>query len=117
MKKAEKVKDKQGDTPRIMIYLNQKLINRIILTCVLVFILVLPVTNKAVNAQTTPNYFVTVNPTTPDSQIYTTVGRNWTVSFEALWSYGDDSGNLIENAIVTIQVNNSRSEVINTLIS
>lgn len=99
-----------------MIHLNQKLINRIILTCVLVFILVLPVTNNAVNAQTAPNYFVTVNPTTPDSQIYTTVGKNWTLSFEALWSYGDGSGNQIENAKVTIQVNNSRSEVINTLL-
>jgi len=104
------------DTHRIMINLNQKLYNRIILTCVLVFILVLPITNKVVNAQTTPNYFVTVNPTTPDSQIYTTVGSNWTVSFEAIWSYGDDSGTTINNAIVTMQVNDSKNEVINTLL-
>ena len=47
--------------------------------------------------------------------MYTTVGRNWTVSFEALWSYGDNSGAAIKNAIVTVQVNNSKNDIINTL--
>lgn len=97
-----------------MIYLDWKMFSRIVPACVLLLMLVLPAV-KAVNAQATPNYFVTVNPTTPDSPMYTTVGRNWTVSFEALWSYGDDSGTAIANAIVTVQVNNSKSEVIDTL--
>jgi len=99
-----------------MIHLNQKLISRIVLPFILLLMLLLPVTIKPAIAQTTPNYYVTVNPTTPDSPIYTTVGRNWTVSFEALWSYGDDSGTPIENAIVTVQVNNSKSEVIDSLL-
>jgi hypothetical protein len=64
--------------------------------------LVLPAV-KAVDAQTASNYFVTVNPTTADSQMYTTVGRNWTVSFEALWNYGDDSGNLIFTLFMLIR--------------
>lgn len=76
---------------------------------------VLSVTIEPAVAQTTSNYFVTVNPTTPDSQFYTTVGSNWTISFEALWSYGDDSGTAIENATVTIQVNNTQDIVVNTL--
>jgi hypothetical protein len=97
-----------------MISLGHKLFSRVVLTSILVLMLVLPAI-KAVNAQTTPNYFVTVNPTTPDSQMYTTVGRNWTVSFEALWSYGDDSGTAIENATVTVQVYNSKTKVIDTL--
>lgn len=99
-----------------MMHLNQRLISRIVLIGILLLILVLPFVVKTAIAQTTPNYFVTVNPTTPDSPMYTTVGRNWTVSFESLWSYGDNFGTAIENAIVTVQVNNSKSEVINTLL-
>jgi hypothetical protein len=97
-----------------MISLDHKLFSRVVLTSILVLMLALPAI-KAVNAQTTTNYFVTVNPTTPDSQMYTTVGRNWTVSFEALWSYGDDSGTAIVNATVTVQVYNSKTEVVDTL--
>ena len=77
--------------------------------------LLFPVDVKPHNAQTTSNYFVTVNPTTPDSPMYTTVGRNWTVSFEALWSYGENSGVAIKNAVVTVQVNNSKNDIVNTL--
>lgn len=77
---------------------------------------VLFVTIEPAVAQKTPYYFVTVNPATPDSPIYTTIGSNWTLSFEALWSYGDASGTPIENATVTIQVNNTKNEVVNTLL-
>jgi hypothetical protein len=79
--------------------------------------LVTPIFLETSTAQTQSNYYVTVNPTTSNSPIYTTVGRNWTISFEALWSYGDNSGQAIENATVTIQVKNSKNEVINTLLS
>jgi hypothetical protein len=79
--------------------------------------LVTPIFLETSSAQTQSDYYVTVNPTTSNSPIYTTVGRNWTISFEALWSYGDNSGQAIENATVTIQVKNSKNEVINTLLS
>ena len=97
-----------------MMHLNRGRISRIVFKCIFLLMIVLPVATKTVSAQTAPN-FVTVYPTTPDSQIYTTVGKNWTVSFEALWSYGDNSGTEITNATVTVQVNNSKSEVVNTL--
>jgi hypothetical protein len=98
-----------------MLHLNQKLFSRFALTGVLVFMLVLPIVAKVTIAQTTNNYFVTVNPTKPESLMYTIVGRNWTISFEALWSYGDNSGEAIKNATVTIQVSNSKNDIINTL--
>ncbi|PVX25470.1 MAG: hypothetical protein CW691_04620, partial [Candidatus Bathyarchaeum sp.] len=98
-----------------MMHLRQKLFSRIVFTCIFLFILVFPVTFKPVTAQTEPNYFVTVTPTTPDSPMYTAVGKNWTVSFEALWTYGDNSGTAIENATVFVQVNNSKSETIDTV--
>lgn len=98
-----------------MINLKLKLISRISLISILLLLLILPLTVKTANAQTAPNYFVTVNPTTPDSQMYTTIGRNWTVSFEALWSYGENSGTAIKNATITVQVNNSKNEIVNTL--
>jgi hypothetical protein len=78
--------------------------------------MVLPIFVETATAQTAFNYYVTVNPTTPNSTIYTTVGRNWTISFEALWSYGDNSGQTIKNATVTIQVTNSKIEAVNTLL-
>lgn len=97
-----------------VISLDRKLSSRIVLTGVLLIILVFPAV-KAVDAQAVSDYFVTVNPTTADSPMYTTVGKNWTVSFEALWSYGDGSGTTIENATVTVQVLNSKTVVIDTL--
>ncbi len=66
-------------------------------------------------AQTPSNYYVTVNPTTPDSPMYTSIGNNWTLSFEAIWSYGNNSGQSIKNAVVTIQVSDSKNFVVNSL--
>jgi hypothetical protein len=96
---------------------NRRLISRIVfIGLFLLCALVLPILVETATAQTPSNYYVTVNPTTQNSPMYTTVGRNWTVSFEALWSYGDNSGQAIKNATVTVQVNNSKIEVINTLL-
>ena len=66
-------------------------------------------------AQTPSNYYVTVNPTTPDSPMYTSIGNNWTLSFEAIWSHGNNSGQSIKNAVVTIQVSDSKNFVVNSL--
>ena len=100
-----------------MTHLTKKISSPIVSKCILLLIIVVISFNiKATFAQITPNYYVTVNPITQDSLIYTTVGRNWTLSFEAFWSYGAESGKPIENAMVTIQVNNSRNEVIDTIL-
>ena len=77
--------------------------------------MILPILVDNVSAEAQANYYVTVKPTTPDSPMYTTVNRNWTLSFEALWSYNTDSGNAISNASTTIQVSNRANKIIDTL--
>ncbi|MCW4018304.1 MAG: hypothetical protein NWF00_06460 [Candidatus Bathyarchaeota archaeon] len=59
--------------------------------------------------------WVAVSPTMPDSPFYTHVDSKWTFLFKAEWSYGDNTGQAIENAIVTIQVANSKNETIDSL--
>ncbi len=75
----------------------------------------LPFLGGTVVAQNPSNNYVTVNPTTSNSPMYTPVGSNWNVSFQALWSYGDNSGQPISNATVTVQVSGSKSGAITTL--
>ena len=78
--------------------------------------LILPLFINNVSAQTEPNYYVTVKPAAiSDALIYTSIGRNATVSFAALWTYGSNEGQNIPNATVTIQVSNSKDQVIDTL--
>ncbi|MGD0644690.1 MAG: hypothetical protein ABSA75_07280 [Candidatus Bathyarchaeia archaeon] len=84
------------------------------LVTLLLFVSVFPFFNVKVSGQTTASYWVTVNPTT-DSVMYTTVGHNWTLAFQAVWSYGNNSGQPISNATVTMQVSGSKGEAINTL--
>jgi hypothetical protein len=74
-----------------------------------------PISVQAANGETASNYWVTVNPTTPSSPMYAPVGQNWTVSFEALWNYGVDSGQAIRNATVTVKVTTATDMVVNTL--
>ena len=78
-------------------------------------LLILPLFANSVTAQVEPNYYVTVKPTTPDSLMYTTVGHNWTISFEASWSYGADSGKPIKNATAIIEVKNSAKKIVEEL--
>ena len=66
-------------------------------------------------AQTQQNSFITVNPTTPDSPIYTNLGRNQTISFAANWTYGADIGKPLQNATATIQVKGSQNETLEQL--
>ncbi len=86
----------------------------VVLLTLLLFVSVLPFFIENARGQTTANYWVTVNPTT-DSVMYTTVGRNWTLAFQAMWSYGDNSGQLISSATVTMQVSGEKSGAIATL--
>jgi hypothetical protein len=36
--------------------------------------------------------------------MYTTIGRNWTISFQALWTFDNETGQVIDNATVRINV-------------
>ena len=87
---------------------------RIVLLTLLLFATVLPVFVAKADAQSSENYWVTVRPNT-DTQMYTTVDRNWTLSFEASWSYGSSSGQPISNATVTIEVSGAKEGTITHL--
>ena len=75
--------------------------------------LILPVFAGSVTAQSETNYYVTVKPTTPNSQMYTTVGHNWTLTFSANWTYGENFGTPVENATAYIEVKNSENNLSN----
>lgn len=66
-------------------------------------------------AQTQQNNYITINPTTPDSPMYTSLGRNSTISFAANWTYGADIGKPVQNATATIQVKTSQNETLEQL--
>jgi hypothetical protein len=78
-------------------------LSQFVLLTLLLLIAISPVLLPKSDAQTNQNYWVTVKPT-GDRQMYTTVGRNWTLSFEAVWSYGNSAGQPISNAVVTVKV-------------
>lgn len=86
-----------------------------ILIAIISFTLILPVLVSTVNAQPQQNVYVTVNPTTSDTTFYTRVNHNFTFSFQALWSYGDDAGKPVQNAIVKMEILNQQNQVIGSL--
>jgi len=97
-----------------MTSLRQKHVSRIVFVSVLLISLVFPLV--AVGAQVESHYSVSVSSKMPDSVLYTTVGKNWTFCYEAQHSYGEDAGAVIDNATVTFQVNNTLSEVVDTVL-
>ncbi len=96
-------------------YRSKKFSVRVAIVCLLVLAAISQVFLWTAKAETAPNYWVTVNPTTAYSLMYTTVGRNWTISFEALWTYGNEAEQPISNATVTIQVTSLNGTVIDNL--
>ena len=87
---------------------------QIILLALMLLAVATPLFIGKAYSQTSGNYWVTVKPT-GDSQFYTTIGRNWTLSFEAAWSYGSDSGQLISDAVVTMQVSGAKEGSLGSL--
>ncbi|HLN90113.1 MAG TPA: hypothetical protein VK253_08610 [Candidatus Binatia bacterium] len=85
------------------------------LALIAVFLL-LPLFMNNVSAQTQSNYYVTIKPATiPNALTYTSIDRNATLSFVAIWTYGSNEGQKILNATATIQVTNSKNKVIETV--
>lgn len=88
----------------------------LLLVALIGIFLVLPLFINNVSAQTEPNYYVTVKPEIlPNALVYTSIGRNVTLSFAAIWTYGLNNGQNIPNATAIIQVSNSKEKVIETL--
>lgn len=79
-------------------------------------LLVLPLFANGVSAQTQPNYYVTVKPALISNAVtYTSVDKNATLSFQALWTYGPDETKNIQNATVRIQISNPDGKVVDML--
>lgn len=71
----------------------------------LLLVLCLSASVEAISAQTaTSQYWVSVNPATSSLIVYGNVEKNWTIPFQAVWSYGENAGNVVENATVTVEV-------------
>jgi hypothetical protein len=70
----------------------------------LLLMLCLSASVEAISAQTTSQYWVSVNPATSSTIVYGDIEKNWTIPFQAVWSYGENSGNVVENAAVTVEV-------------
>jgi hypothetical protein len=73
--------------------------------------------NKPIVAQApvARDFWVTINPTEPNSTFYTSAGRNWTLNFAANWTYGDNTGQPVPNATVTVTVSSARSAASQTI--
>jgi hypothetical protein len=84
---------------------------RIALMSVMLLVLCFSASVETISAQTTQSW-VTVSPVTSSSIVYGNVEQNWTIPFQALWSYGENSGQVLENATVTIEVKTMDNESI-----
>jgi len=70
---------------------------------------------KTANAEPTSYYRVTVNPVAPGLVVHSIVDLNWSVSFQATWTYGDNSGQRIENATLFIEVRTENDTLVENL--
>ncbi|MCW4010546.1 MAG: hypothetical protein NWF05_08000 [Candidatus Bathyarchaeota archaeon] len=93
----------------------KKTVSRVAVGCLLILLVLAPTFLLTAKAETADNYWVTVKPTTEDTVLYAPAGRNWTLSFEAQWTYGNQAGQLISNATATIEVTSENGTRVATL--
>ncbi len=93
----------------------QALISSIAILFIFPLVTGFPFLVGSVVAQNPSNYYVTVSSTTSNFLMYTPVGSDWNVSFQALWSYGGNLGQHISNATVTVQVSGSKNGALTAL--
>ncbi|MCL1977980.1 MAG: hypothetical protein FWG55_07780 [Candidatus Bathyarchaeota archaeon] len=80
----------------------------------LAMLLVLSILIGTTNVHAQNNYYVTIKPTA-SSPSYTSVGNNWTLSFSANWTFGNQNGQPVQNATVVIEVRSSEDIVLEIL--
>jgi len=84
---------------------------RIAVMSTLLLLLCISASVETISAQTsTSQYWTAVNPATSSSIVYGNIEKNWTIPFQAVWSYGEKSGKTIENATVTVEVKTADDE-------
>jgi hypothetical protein len=89
-----------------------------IVSLLIVIVIAVPLAgaNFASAATNVPaNYWITIKPATSDSIMYTVMGINWTISFNASWSYGQNLGQPVKNASATVELTGVNGEKYDTL--
>ncbi len=82
----------------------------------LLLLLCISASVETTSAQTaTSQYWTSVNPATSSSVIYGNIEKNWTIPFQAVWSYGTDSGKAVENATLTLEVKTDAGESVESI--
>ena len=88
-------------------YLKLQYVTRIALVCLLLVGAVLSFAVEPATAQST-SYLASVKPTEPT--VYLNVGQFLNMSFEAVWAYGDNTGEPIKYANVVVEVKTADGE-------
>ncbi|MBN1784498.1 MAG: hypothetical protein JW815_02035 [Candidatus Bathyarchaeota archaeon] len=88
---------------------------RIAIISALFFLLCLSSSVEKISAQTDSQYWVTVNPATSSSIVYGNVEKNWVIPFQALWSYGENSGKAVENATLNVEIKTADDVSVETI--
>jgi len=84
-------------------YLNQNSATRVILASLLLLVLILPFVETA-SAQSISYFLRTVKLATPSPVMHASVRQNFSVPFQAVWTYGSSLGQAIENANVRVEI-------------
>ena len=93
--------------------LKKRYSTRFALACLLLVGLILPFAGEA-SAQTLP-YLVSVNPT--ETAIYSNVGQLVNFTFQAVWTYGDAAGQVVEYADVLVEVKTADGTVTDIMLA
>lgn len=82
-------------------YLKLPYVTRVAVVCLILVGAVLSFAVEPATAQSA-SYLASVKPTEPT--VYLNVGQFWNMSFEAVWAYGDNTGEAIKYANVVVEV-------------
>ncbi len=96
-------------------YLNQNFAVRVALVSVLLVVLVFAVFVETASAQATAEHWVTVSPATSSSVLHSNAGQNCSISFRAVWTYGESSGQAVANANVTVEVKTGHGDSVENI--
>ena len=83
--------------------MNQNSATRVILASLLLLVLILPFVETA-SAQSISYFLRTVKLVTSSPVMHASVRQNFSIPFQAVWTYGSSLGQAIENANVTVEV-------------
>jgi hypothetical protein len=95
-------------------YLNRNSAVRVALISLLLLVLVLPFVETA-SSQSISYYLRTVKLATPSPVMHASVGQNFSLPFQAVWTYGSSLGQAIENANVTVEIKTGHGDSVENI--